>query len=119
MAPPDHQQLGMARANVFFEASLFSSATGSDVRPPHMRINDVVGTGFARLPIGCPADPPALARLVQVNLDRSVLADRLFVDPIYEDRKSVVSGKSVSVRVDLGGRRILKKKKNKYKRVHN
>src|SRR3546814_17741670 len=27
------------------------------------------------------------------------------------DRKSVVSGKSVSVSVDLGGRRILKKKK--------
>src|SRR3546814_19889172 len=27
------------------------------------------------------------------------------------DRKSVVSGKRVSVRVDLGGRRILKKKK--------
>src|SRR3546814_13809069 len=27
-----------------------------------------------------------------------------------KDRKSVVSGKSVSVRVDLGGRRILKKK---------
>src|SRR3546814_18115362 len=29
------------------------------------------------------------------------------------DRKSVVSGKSVSVRVDLGGRRILKKKRQK------
>src|SRR3546814_18147290 len=28
------------------------------------------------------------------------------------DRKSVVAGKSVSVRVDLGGRRILKKKQN-------
>src|SRR3546814_20145604 len=28
-----------------------------------------------------------------------------------EDRKSVVSGKSVSVRFDLGGRRLLKKKK--------
>src|SRR3546814_21172697 len=28
------------------------------------------------------------------------------------DRKSVVSGKSVSVRVDLGGRRIIKKKKD-------
>src|SRR3546814_14083201 len=28
------------------------------------------------------------------------------------DRKSVVSGKSLSVRVDLGGRRILKKKKH-------
>src|SRR3546814_11276879 len=32
------------------------------------------------------------------------------------DRKSVVEGKSVSVRVDLGGRRIIKKKKqNKHK----
>src|SRR3546814_12016958 len=29
------------------------------------------------------------------------------------DRKSVVSGKRVSVRVDLGGRRNIKKKKNK------
>src|SRR3546814_18509116 len=28
------------------------------------------------------------------------------------DRKSVVSGQSVSVRVDLGGRRIIKKTKN-------
>src|SRR3546814_17164291 len=31
--------------------------------------------------------------------------------PRAEDRKSVVKGKSVSVRVDLGGRRIIKKKK--------
>src|SRR3546814_20356738 len=30
------------------------------------------------------------------------------------DRKSVVEGKSVSVRVDLGGRRIIKKKKKRY-----
>src|SRR3546814_11060622 len=29
-----------------------------------------------------------------------------------KDRKSVGEGKSVSVRVDLGGRRIIKKKKN-------
>src|SRR3546814_15053755 len=35
------------------------------------------------------------------------------------DRQSVVSGKSVSVRVDLGGRRILKKKKNKNTTEHN
>src|SRR3546814_18510847 len=33
-----------------------------------------------------------------------------FVDQI--DRKSVVEGKSVSVRVDLGGRRIIKTKRN-------
>src|SRR3546814_17068116 len=33
------------------------------------------------------------------------------------DRKSVVSGKSVSVRVDLGGRSTLKKKKIETKRI--
>src|SRR3546814_17720775 len=45
---------------------------------------------------------------------RAVLAYRphWFV-PEGSDRKSVVWGKSVSVRVDLGGRRIFKKKNNK------
>src|SRR3546814_18024434 len=38
--------------------------------------------------------------------DRSVVGGKI-------DRKSVVSGKSVSVRVDLSGRRIIKKKKKK------
>src|SRR3546814_17978489 len=33
--------------------------------------------------------------------------------PQLIDRKSVVEGQSVSVRVDLGGRRIIKKKKKK------
>src|SRR3546814_14256553 len=32
---------------------------------------------------------------------------------VVGDRKSVVLGKSVSVRVDLGGRRIIKKKKKR------
>src|SRR3546814_14031609 len=36
---------------------------------------------------------------------------RIFFEHRAGDRKSVVSGKSVSVRVDLGGRRIIKKKK--------
>src|SRR3546814_19757565 len=36
----------------------------------------------------------------------------------FADRKSVVYGKSVSVRVDLGGRRILKKK-NQNREIHN
>src|SRR3546814_20535760 len=35
-----------------------------------------------------------------------------------EDRKSVVSGKSVSVRVDLGGRRIIKKKYEKLEDIN-
>src|SRR3546814_20045862 len=34
----------------------------------------------------------------------------------HEDRKSVVSGKSVSVRVDIGGRRIIKKQ-SQYDRI--
>src|SRR3546814_12534079 len=34
---------------------------------------------------------------------------------IDQDRKSVVEGKSVSVRVDVGGRRIIKKKSKKKK----
>src|SRR3546814_13967743 len=33
------------------------------------------------------------------------------------DRKSVVEGKSVSVRVDLGGRRIIKKKRKQRSRI--
>src|SRR3546814_13669128 len=33
------------------------------------------------------------------------------------DRKSGVQGKSVSVRVDLGGRRLIKKKKKKVKKT--
>src|SRR3546814_11886613 len=33
--------------------------------------------------------------------------------PRQQDRKSVVEGKSMTVRVDLGGRRLIKKKTNK------
>src|SRR3546814_11624484 len=34
------------------------------------------------------------------------------VNILHIDRKSVVSGESVSVRVDIGGRRIIEQKKN-------
>src|SRR3546814_10635655 len=37
----------------------------------------------------------------------------------HQDRKSVVSGKSVSVRVDLGGRRSIKKKNMKQHQIHH
>src|SRR3546814_16398491 len=43
--------------------------------------------------------------------DRRYRARRRRIPRIAADRKSVVEGKSVSVRVDLGGRRIIKKKK--------
>src|SRR3546814_17016829 len=45
-------------------------------------------------------------------LQPPVPATSLYADP--PDRKSVVSGKRVSVRVALGGRRIIQKKKKTY-----
>src|SRR3546814_12451045 len=50
-------------------------------------------------------------RLRVAGVRRGAPDARLIVDANESDRKSVVSGKSVSVSVDLGGRRILKKKK--------
>src|SRR3546814_14450914 len=41
----------------------------------------------------------------------STSAARGHPNPLHPERKSAVSGKSVSVRVDLGGRRIIYKKK--------
>src|SRR3546814_18959652 len=64
------------------------------------------------------------ARLLGADLsaplmDRHAIERRLALVQWYHDadnlrdRKSVVSGKRVSVGVDLGGRRIIKQKKNK------
>src|SRR3546814_11602744 len=71
--------------------------------------------GGAPAPARCPS-----VRLCAAASGRMVRADRL---PAHHgaqsrgraraDRKSVVEGKSVSVRVDLGGRRIIKKKQTK------
>src|SRR3546814_19114549 len=49
--------------------------------------------------------------------DRSGEMRRHVYQSYAVDRKSVVEGKSVSVRVDLGGRRIIKKKKNRKART--
>src|SRR3546814_11561080 len=56
--------------------------------------------------------------LQMVNRRRSLLdylhrKDAARYKALIEDRKSVVAGKSVTVRVDLGGRSIIKKKKKK------
>src|SRR3546814_17460808 len=42
--------------------------------------------------------------------ERIRLLELFGVEIVYSDRKSVVEGKRVSVRVDLGGRRNIKKK---------
>src|SRR3546814_16418765 len=66
-------------------------------------------------PLGVGPEPQILARIAAgVIWVAALLAAMLSLDRLFptEDRKSVVSGKSVSVRVDFGGRRILKKKQN-------
>src|SRR3546814_19625727 len=45
------------------------------------------------------------------RLSRMFTLPSVFPDRLSRDRTSVVEGKRVSVRVDLGGRRIIKKKK--------
>src|SRR3546814_11112057 len=59
--------------------------------------------GFAALDAG------DVVLVFQEDAERVV--DGLRVEDERVDRKSVVWGKSVSVRVDLGGRRIIQKKK--------
>src|SRR3546814_13946149 len=46
------------------------------------------------------------AQIIDAEIERRLRAELAALEP--EDRKSVVSGKSVSVRVDLGGRRTIK-----------
>src|SRR3546814_18017031 len=78
---------------------------GASYAPPSLRGS--MATIFA----------PSASDLVELE----ELADRfgVFLDlhlDVSEDRKSVVSGKSVYVRVDIGGRRTMKKKKNIHKK---
>src|SRR3546814_17103001 len=58
------------------------------------------------------AGEAALGRIAGSSDQNTVV---LAKDPAHQDRKSVVSGKSVSVRVDRGVRRLIKKKK----KTHN
>src|SRR3546814_13293864 len=74
--------------------------------------------GCSRLSVCRPGRRPA--RVMVVMFHRRALAidhDNLQISPpinslTYIDRKRVVEGKSGSVRVDLGGRRIINKKIN-------
>src|SRR3546814_15826103 len=52
-----------------------------------------------------------LKRIAKPQADGPCCLAKSAANESGSDRKSVVSGKSVSVRVDLGGRRFIKKKK--------
>src|SRR3546814_11680982 len=84
------------------------------------------GTGFWKAWLALEPRRPLDARIVRAakTIDRLIeegpvrLADAaresdLSLGRFRQDRKSVVSGKGVSVGVDLGGRRVTKKKKTK------
>src|SRR3546814_9965006 len=99
---------------------LFSS------RRRHTRCALVTGVQTCALPISYTGDTEWTETLVDIGRDAVLLiAEAYFRDKAVPyhldlatlelnleriDRKSVVQGKSVSVRVDLGGRRIIKKK---------
>src|SRR3546814_12871892 len=59
-----------------------------------------------------PADAPVTIAEASRLIDQSVATQLANLLPPGLDRKSVVYGKSVSVRVDHGGRRVIKKKHN-------
>src|SRR3546814_14345196 len=71
------------------------------------------GVTAQRSHFGTLADDTPIEAVTLTN-DRGVSARIItYGATLQSDRKSVVEGKSVSVRVDLGGRRTIKKKKKK------
>src|SRR3546814_8780433 len=82
---------------------------------PILNLNDVEIVAGAQVPcldrnatLGNTIANEVVSRLELVVAQRS--GDRAVCVAKTRDRKSVVEGKSVSVRVDLGGRRVIKKK---------
>src|SRR3546814_12995907 len=75
-------------------------------RPVRVVEDQRVQVAVAGMEDVCDAEAVLPRHLVHALQDLGELVAR-------EDRKSVVLGKSVSVRVDLGGRRIIKQKKKK------
>src|SRR3546814_12536786 len=75
--------------------------------------------GVDNLYVGVPVviGAKGVERIVEIELDETAKQNfQVSVDAVKEDRKSVAEGKGVAVRVDLGGRGIIKKKKKKKKK---
>src|SRR3546814_13022884 len=94
-----------------------AGARGEDIG---IRVEQTLGIAFVRAE---PRQKRIVRDVVESLPDIRIVAQRLayaLVGPPFQQgqacrrgRKRVVSGKSVSVRVDLGGRGIFKKKKTK------
>src|SRR3546814_16562901 len=89
-----------------------------DTEATHPRADQVVrgclggGVGAARV-VGRGLGEAEWVAELEVAIDL-VGGDVVEPGAVTADRKSVVEGKSVSVRVDLGGRRIVKKNRNEH-----
>src|SRR3546814_13376084 len=103
------------------------SVNGEALRNVHLKVQRRE-TGFGLERVSEAANEGILALVVQriMHLDHGsremeaspCLRVRIFREKTA-DRKSVVSGTSVSVRVDLGGRRIIKKKKKEIEQTYH
>src|SRR3546814_13791089 len=62
---------------------------------------------------------PDVENAFPFDAEAAISGDKILWDQAKLDRKSVVEGKGVSVRVDRGGRRIIKKKKTKQISMRN
>src|SRR3546814_13292512 len=93
-----------------------SDVCSSDLpRRPGRKAADLLARGIPIAGRAAFAVPCADRQIIPFMRDRAEQARQdacvmLEIGVDHGDRKSVVSGKSVSVRVDLGGRRIIKKK---------
>src|SRR3546814_12721569 len=76
-------------------------------------LNDIIKLSVMKLFSDAGIDVSKTSIVSQMAMMPTRAAISLTEGAITLDRKSVVKGKSVSVRVDLGGRRIIKKKKKK------
>src|SRR3546814_20805983 len=99
----------------------------SDVRSSDLKVGDIeaISIGFVLLMtyrtslMLTPADAHTFLVAAIAGLLTFIgveIVNHILEAPV--DRKSVVSGKSVSVRVDIGGRRIIKNKKTKNTLTH-
>src|SRR3546814_16873633 len=95
----------------FTRVTAFGTAGGWSGKMEHQVTLQVWGEGFALV-----EDVRRIVEAAPAMRFALISAQATLPPP---DRKSVVSGKSVSVRVDLGGRRIIKQKKTKDKLLDN
>src|SRR3546814_11699367 len=105
----------------FIDKAIAAGAAGilceTAVDHPHVRVTD---SAAALNALGVASRARSRARIVGVtgSAGKTGTKEALFaaLDRFRPDRKSVGKGKSVSVRVDLGGRRIIKKKIHRNKK---